>query len=118
MTHEEVYPEVKNVRSTEARASSEPFRAERHPAVSDELVNSKLSVRRGTASDPPSIDLGCRKDDNPVVTSRIVLDKLIEDVAAEGTSAEDGEKLEGDYGGVGVSPASVGFGVFFPCKQS
>lgn len=48
------------------------------------------------------------------MTSRVVLDEFIEDIAAKGASAEDGKKFERDYCWIRVSPTSVGFRIFFP----
>ena len=71
-------------------------------------------MRRGSANNSPSIKLGGREDDDPVVTCRVILDELVEDVAREGPGTEDSEELKGDDRWVGDSPASVGFGILSP----
>jgi hypothetical protein len=63
----------------------------------------------------PSIQLGRAEYDNPIVPRRVIRNKLFEDVAAQGSSAQDGQKFEGDNGGIGNAPSEIGTRVFFPC---
>ena len=63
----------------------------------------------------PSVQLGRTEYDDPVVPRRVIINELFDNVAAQGSSAQDGQKFEGDDGGIGNAPSEIGTCVFFPC---
>ena len=81
------------------------------PSQSDQAA--MLSLSPGCA---PSVELRGAEHDDPVVTRGVVASELCENVAAQRTSSEYCEDLEGDDGGVGEAPASICARVFLPWR--
>ena len=81
--------------------------------------NFKLFKQRSTSDmrNSPSVQLGRAEYDNPIVPRWVIRNELFDDVAAQGSSAQDGQKFEGDDGGIGNAPSEIGTCVFFPCTS-
>ena len=62
----------------------------------------------------PAVYLGSAENDDPVMTRRVILDELLQDVEAHGAHPKHSEELEGHDGRVGYTPAEVRSRVFFP----
>ena len=79
------------------------------------LVKNQRSVRtNSTIRNSPSVQLGRAEYDDPIVSRRVVGSELHEDVAAQGSSAEDGQQFERDDGRICNAPSVIGTCVFFP----
>ena len=116
-THDKVDPQVERVGRIEGRASSEPFRAKRHPSE-NASARASLSFSIGPAGGGhvvPAIKLGDVEHDDPVIPRWVALYDLVRDVRGEGSSTEHGQQFERDDRGVCDGPAYVGGGVFTPC---
>jgi len=74
-----------------------------------------FSRHRNSERTLPSVKFSSRQNDDPVVSRRVILDQLADNVATQRTDAEDGEDLEGDEVWIGGAPTGVSLGVFSPC---
>lgn len=75
-----------------------------------QLVRGASSV----ANDLPSVQLRGTQYDDPVMTGRIVLDNLVENIAAKRSSTEDGQYFKRYDRWVRNTPAGVCQGILLP----
>ena len=87
---------MKWVGGIQVRTSGQPFGAECHPSM---LSMPQLGPR-SLANDLPSVQLRSTQYDDPVVTRRVILDDLVQNVAAKWSSTEDGQYFKGYDGRV------------------
>jgi len=94
-----IHPEMQRVWCVQVRATGKPFRAEGHPA---------------------SIEFSGTENDQPVMTRRIIIYKLLQDVATQSSGTEHSQELERNNTRFRDTPSEICSSVFSPhfCKRT
>lgn len=116
-SYRKIDPKIQRVRRDKVGATREPFRAEGHPATSNQFYQLRNSAQDGSAETAPSVNLSRAQNNDPVMPRRIVVCELLEDVACHWARTKDRQDFQRDYRGIRHAPPKVGQSVFFYCTR-